>query len=77
MVVFERDDAVGGILRYGIPEFKLEKKLIDRRIKLLQKEGIKFKTGLNVGVDYKVKKLIAEFDAVCIACGSRVPRFKY
>jgi len=74
VVVFERDDAVGGILRYGIPEFKLEKKLIDRRIKLLQKEGIKFKTGLNVGVDYKVKKLIAEFDAVCIACGSRVPR---
>lgn len=74
VVVFERDDAVGGILRYGIPEFKLDKKIIDRRIKILQKEGIKFKTGLNIGVDYKIKELLAEFDAVCVACGSRTPR---
>jgi glutamate synthase (NADPH/NADH) small chain len=74
VVVFERDDAVGGILRYGIPEFKLEKKIIDRRIKILQKEGIKFKTSFNVGVDSKVKKIIDEFDAVCIACGSRSAR---
>ena len=74
VVVFERDDAVGGILRYGIPEFKLEKKIIDRRIKILQKEGIKFKTSFNIGVDYKAKKLIKEFDAVCIACGSRSAR---
>ncbi|MDD5130407.1 MAG: glutamate synthase subunit beta [Candidatus Omnitrophica bacterium] len=74
IVVFEKDDAVGGILRYGIPEFKLEKKIIDRRISLLQKEGIKFKTGLDVGVDYGARELINEFDAVCIACGSRVPR---
>jgi glutamate synthase (NADPH) small chain len=74
VIVFERDDAIGGILRYGIPEFKLEKRIIDRRIKILQKEGIKFKTGVNIGVDYKVKQLIDEFDAVCIACGSRTPR---
>ncbi len=74
VVVFERDDAVGGILRYGIPEFKLEKKIIDRRIKLLQEEGIKFKTGFNIGVDYQVKQLLDEFDAVGIACGSRTPR---
>ncbi|PIQ91179.1 MAG: glutamate synthase [Candidatus Omnitrophica bacterium CG11_big_fil_rev_8_21_14_0_20_41_12] len=74
VTVFERDDAIGGILRYGIPEFKLEKKIIDRRIKILEKEGIKFKTNSNIGVDYKIKKLLREFDAVCIACGSRTPR---
>jgi len=74
VVVFERDDAIGGILRYGIPEFKLEKKIIDRRVKILQKEGIKFKTCSNIGVDYPVKQLLDEFDAVCIACGSRIPR---
>jgi len=74
VVVFERDDAIGGILRYGIPEFKLEKKIIDRRIKILEKEGIKFKAGLNIGVNYKVKKIIDEFDALAIACGSRFPR---
>ncbi len=74
VVVFERDDAIGGILRYGIPEFKLEKKIIDRRIKILEKEGIKFKTNVNVGADKSVKKLLQEFDAVCIACGSRAAR---
>jgi len=74
VVVFERDDAVGGILRYGIPEFKLEKKIIQRRIKILEKEGIKFKTKVNIGVDYKARKLKDEFDALCIACGSRTPR---
>jgi glutamate synthase (NADPH/NADH) small chain len=74
VVVFERDDAIGGILRYGIPDFKLEKKIIDRRIKLLEKEGIKFKTGINIGTDYKIEKLKREFDVICIACGSRAPR---
>jgi len=74
VVVFERDDAVGGILRYGIPEFKLEKKIIERRIKILEKEGIKFKTNINIGVDYRAKQLAEEFDAICIACGSRTPR---
>ncbi|MDP2831582.1 MAG: glutamate synthase subunit beta [Candidatus Omnitrophota bacterium] len=74
VVVFERDDALGGILRYGIPEFKLEKKIIRRRIKLLEKEGIKFKANVNVGADLPAQKLLQEFDAVCIACGSRTPR---
>ncbi|MBU4418494.1 MAG: glutamate synthase subunit beta, partial [Candidatus Omnitrophica bacterium] len=74
VVVFERDDALGGILRYGIPEFKLEKKIIRRRIKILAKEGIKFKANVNVGADLPAQKLLQEFDAVCIACGSRTPR---
>ncbi|MDP3041852.1 MAG: glutamate synthase subunit beta [Candidatus Omnitrophota bacterium] len=74
VVVFERDDAIGGILRYGIPEFKLEKKIIRRRIEILEKEGIKFKTNVNVGADLPAQKLLQEFDAVCIACGSRAPR---
>lgn len=74
VVVFERDDAIGGILRYGIPEFKLEKRIIDRRIKILEKEGIEFKTRINVGIDCKIEDLKNEFDAVCIACGSRTPR---
>ncbi|PIU40915.1 MAG: glutamate synthase [Candidatus Omnitrophica bacterium CG07_land_8_20_14_0_80_42_15] len=74
VTVFEKDDKVGGILRYGIPDFKLEKKIIERRVKILEKEGIKFKTGLNVGPDYPISKLKEEFDAICIAIGSRIPR---
>ena len=74
VVVFERDDAIGGILRYGIPEFKLEKNIIDRRIRILEKEGIKFKTCVNMGIDYKIKRLNEEFDAICIACGCRSGR---
>ena len=74
VTVFERDDKIGGILRYGIPDFKLEKRIIDRRINLYKKEGIKFVTGVNVGVDLSVSKLKKEFDAVCLTGGSRVPR---
>ncbi|MEW5758948.1 MAG: glutamate synthase subunit beta [Candidatus Omnitrophota bacterium] len=74
VVVFEKDDKVGGILRYGIPDFKLEKYVLDRRIKIYEREGIKFVTNTNVGADYSVKKLLKEFDAVCLAGGSRVPR---
>lgn len=74
VVVFERDDRIGGILRYGIPDFKLEKWVLDRRLRLLKKEGIEFLTGINVGVDYKMAKLRKEFDAICLAGGSRVPR---
>lgn len=73
-VVFERDDKIGGILRYGIPDFKLEKGLIDRRVDILAKEGVEFRVGINVGVGYPAKKLLQEFDAVCLAGGSRVPR---
>lgn len=74
VVVFERDNLPGGILRYGIPDFKLEKWILDRRFKILKKEGIEFKTSIDVGVDYPAKKILKGFDAVCIACGSRSPR---
>jgi glutamate synthase (NADPH/NADH) small chain len=74
VVVFERDDKIGGILRYGIPDFKLEKWVLDRRLRILEKEGIQFKPNVSVGLDYPAAKLKKEFDAVCIACGSRVPR---
>jgi len=72
--VFERDKKIGGILRFGIPDFKLEKYLIDRRIDLWRKEGVVFKTGVEVGQDYPAKKLLEEFDAVCLAGGAGVPR---
>ena len=74
VVVFEKDDSPGGILRYGIPDFKLQKGLIDRRIDIWKKEGVVFKTNVEVGKDYSVAKLIDEFDAVCLSGGSRLPR---
>jgi glutamate synthase (NADPH/NADH) small chain len=74
VTVFERDARAGGILRYGIPDFKLEKSLLDRRIALWEAEGVVFKTNTEVGKEYAVKKLLGEFDAVCLAGGSRVPR---
>ena len=74
VTVFERDDKVGGILRYGIPDFKLEKSLLDRRIGILKKEGIEFKVSANIGLDYPVAALKNDFDALVLACGSRSPR---
>ena len=74
VVVFERDDKVGGILRYGIPEFKLEKRILDRRLKILKKEGIVFKTSIDVGTNYEVSKLRKDFDVVSLTGGSGVPR---
>jgi len=74
VIVFERDEKPGGILRFGIPDFKLEKHLLDRRIDVWKKEGIVFKTGIDVGQDYPASKLMHEFDAVCLAGGCRVPR---
>ncbi|MFH1868362.1 MAG: glutamate synthase subunit beta, partial [Candidatus Omnitrophota bacterium] len=74
VVVFERDKSLGGILRYGIPDFKLKKNIIDRRIDIWKKEGVIFKTGINVGFDYTAKKLLKDFDAVALTGGSRVPR---
>ncbi|MDP3787329.1 MAG: glutamate synthase subunit beta [Candidatus Omnitrophota bacterium] len=74
VTVFERDDKVGGILRYGIPDFKLEKSIIDRRVTILKKEGIGFKTSVDVGVDYKISKLKKDFDVIVLTGGSRVPR---
>lgn len=74
VTVFERDDLPGGILRYGIPDFKLEKNILDRRINIWKKEGVIFKTGVNVGIGYSTEKLVDDFDAVLLAGGSRVPR---
>jgi glutamate synthase (NADPH) small chain len=74
VTVFERDDKAGGILRYGIPDFKLDKSILDRRIKIWKKEGIVFKTSIEAGTEYKVSKLKKEFDAICLTGGSRVPR---
>ena len=74
VTVFEKDDRIGGILRYGIPDFKLGKWIIDRRIDIWKKEGIEFETNINVGIDYPASKLLDEFDVIVITCGSRVPR---
>ncbi len=74
VTVFEKDEKIGGIMRYGIPDFKLEKPLLDRRLNIWKKEGIEFKTKANVGVDLGVKKLLKHFDALCLAIGSRKPR---
>ncbi|MCX5696315.1 MAG: glutamate synthase subunit beta [Candidatus Omnitrophica bacterium] len=74
VTIFERDNLIGGILRYGIPDFKLEKYLLERRIDIWKEEGIIFKAGVNVGQDYPADKILVEFDALCLAGGSRVPR---
>ena len=74
VTVFERDDEIGGIVRYGIPDFKLEKSILDRRIAIFKKEGIEFKTNTEVGSDYAVSKLKKSFDAIVLAGGSREPR---
>ncbi len=72
VTVFERDDEVGGLLRYGIPNFKMEKGIIDRRVVILKAEGITFKTNVNVGINYDVKEL-KKFDAV-VLCGGATER---
>jgi len=69
VTVFEKDEKVGGILRYGIPNFKLDKELIDRRVKVMEDSGVEFKTESDVSKD-----ITSNFDAVCLATGSRVPR---
>ncbi len=74
VTVFEKDDAVGGLLRYGIPDFKLNKKVIDRRAKLFEDEGIVFKTNVTVGETLKGSELLSEFDAIVIAIGAMKPR---
>jgi len=74
VTVFERDDEVGGLLRYGVPEFRLEKQLIDRRVKQLVEEGVKFKTSTAVGSDITGRELKDNFDAVCLAVGAVDPR---
>ena len=73
VTVFERDDKIGGLLRYGIPNFKLEKKIIDRRLDILIKEGIVFKTETNVGINYDIEKL-KNFDAIVLCGGATKAR---
>ena len=74
VTVFEKDEAVGGLLRFGIPDFKLNKEVIDRRLDMLSAEGIVFKTGVNVGKDVTHEQLLHDFDAVCLAIGAGKPR---
>jgi len=72
--VFERADRIGGLLRYGIPNFKMEKRLIDRRLEQMRAEGVEFRTGVHVGVDVQAEELRADHDAVLLAGGAEQPR---
>jgi glutamate synthase (NADPH/NADH) small chain len=74
VTVFERSDRIGGLLRYGIPDFKLEKHVIDRRLRLMEQEGIVFRTNAHVGVNISAKHLQDEFDAVVMCGGASAPR---
>jgi len=74
VIVFEKDDRIGGLLRYGIPDFKLDKRILDRRLRQLVEEGIQFQTGVHVGEDISPRYLRKMFDAVCLTMGAGVPR---
>lgn len=74
VAVYERADRIGGLLRYGIPNMKLEKHIIDRKLDIMKEEGIEFVTNANVGENIKAKKLMADYDAVVLACGAANPR---
>jgi len=74
VIVFEKDDQIGGLLRYGIPDFKLAKSIIDRRLKQLIAEGVEFQTGVNVGEDISARYLKKMFDCICLTMGAGQPR---
>ena len=74
VTVFERDNYIGGLLTLGIPNFKLEKSVVRRRVEMMAQEGVEFKTGVNVGVNYSAQDLIDNFDAICLAGGSTQAR---
>ena len=74
VAVFERADRIGGLLRYGIPEFKMEKSVLDRRLAQMEAEGTRFRAGVDVGADLTGKQLRDRYDAVVLAVGSTVPR---
>lgn len=74
VTVYEKDEAIGGLLRFGIPDFKLNKKIIDRRLAILEEEGIKFVCNAYIGVNVSIEKLVEEYDAICIAIGAGQPR---
>ncbi len=74
VTVYERDDRIGGLLMYGIPNMKLEKHVIDRKIAIMEEEGVKFVTSCNVGVDVKADELLKEYDRVILCCGAKKAR---
>jgi len=74
VTVFEKSDRIGGLLRYGIPEFKMEKRILDRRLALMEAEGVVFRPGVNVGVDVPMTRLQSDFGAILLAGGAGQPR---
>jgi glutamate synthase (NADPH) small chain len=74
VTVFERSDRIGGLLMYGIPNMKLEKQVIDRRVHIMKEEGITFVTNANVGENYSVEQILKEYDSIILACGASNPR---
>lgn len=74
VTVFEKDETIGGLLRLGIPDFKLHKSVVERRIDLMKTEGVEFRTSVNIGIDITTKEILSEYDAVCVAIGAGVPR---
>ena len=74
VTVFERNEYIGGLLSIGIPEFKLEKHIVDRRINQMKQEGVEFKANTNVGTDITSDELIKNYDAICLSGGSTIPR---
>ena len=74
VTVYERSDRVGGLLMYGIPNMKLEKRIVERKIKVMEEEGVTFLTGVDVGKDIKASQLLKEYDSVVLACGASNPR---
>jgi glutamate synthase (NADPH/NADH) small chain len=74
VAVFERDDRIGGLLRYGIPDFKMEKHHLDMRLAQMQEEGTRFRPGVNIGVDITWTELAERYDAVIVATGAAIPR---
>src|SRR5829696_8172336 len=74
VTLFERDEAAGGLCRFGVPDFKIEKRVVERRVQQLVAEGVDLRLGVDVGVDVSVDELLGRFDAVVLAIGSRVPR---
>jgi glutamate synthase (NADPH/NADH) small chain len=74
VTVFERSDRIGGLLTYGIPDFKMEKHLVHRRVEQMKAEGVQFRTGVDIGIDMSARELKQNYDAVCLAGGARKPR---
>jgi glutamate synthase (NADPH) small chain len=74
VTVFEKADRLGGLLRYGIPDFKMEKGAIDKRLRQMEIEGVEFRTGVNIGIDVPLETVRREYDAVCLAIGAEAPR---